>query len=208
MDEAVILWLSSVCSWLSENGCWGWRPLVQDTVFMVEREWLLRLETTCTGYRVCLWLSKNSCWGWRWLVQDTVFLVEREWLLRLETTCTGYSVCLWLSENGCWGWRPLVQDTVLIYGWVRMAVEAGDHLYRILPVPEDLFPCWSQPSGPCVWQIQNSSAPSSSSVRWLLPSWLQRHQPLGSSDHSYWAASLWVPRTIATELPASRFLRP
>ena len=188
MDEAVILWLSSVCLWLSENGCWGWRPLVQDTVFMVEREWLLRLETTCTGYSVCLWLSENGCWGWRWLVQDTV--------------------SVWLSENGCWGWRPLVQDTVLIYGWVRMAVEAGDHLCRILPIPEDLFPCWSQPSGPCAWQIWNSSAPSSSSLRWLLPSWLQRHQPLGSSDRSYRGISLWVPRTVATEPLASRLLGP
>ena len=30
-------------------------------LFMVEREWLLRLETTCTGYSVCLWLSENGC---------------------------------------------------------------------------------------------------------------------------------------------------
>ena len=30
-------------------------------LFMVEREWLLRLETTWTEYSVCLWLSKNGC---------------------------------------------------------------------------------------------------------------------------------------------------
>ena len=85
------------CLWLSENGCWGWRPLVLDTVSVYG--WVrMAVEAGDDLYRI-----------------QCLCMVEWEWLLRLETTCTGYSVNLWLSENGRWGWRPLVQDPS--YSW-------------------------------------------------------------------------------------------